>query len=178
VLFNTVSIATTTGFAVSDYSLWPYGTAMLMFAAMFVGACAGSTGGGMKVIRVLLLFRQGMREIRRLIHPSAIIQVKVNDHSVGGSVVEALWGFFVLYMVCYGVVAILLAFTGVDMLTSLTAAAACITNTGPGFGDVGPASNYASLPDAAKSVLMFGMILGRLEIFTFFVLLVPEFWKR
>lgn len=178
VLFNTVSIATTTGFAVSDYALWPVGTSMLLFAAMFVGACANSTGGGMKVIRVLLLFRQGMREIRRLIHPSAIIQVKVNDHSVGTSVVEALWGFFVLYIVCYGIVAILLAFTGVDMLTSLAAAAACITNTGPGFGEVGPASNYAMLPDTAKGVLMFAMILGRLEIFTLFVLLVPEFWRR
>jgi len=178
VIFNTVSIATTTGFAVNDYALWPPGTTMLLFAAMFIGACAGSTGGGMKVIRVLLLFRQGMREIRRLIHPHGVIHVKINDQSIDGPVVQALWGFFVLYMVCYAIITILLAFTGVDMLTSLTAAAACITNTGPGFGDVGPASTYASLPDAAKAVLMFGMILGRLEIFTFFVLLVPEFWRK
>jgi len=93
-------------------------------------------------------------------------------------VMQALWGFFVLYMVCYGVIATLLAFAGVDMLTALSASAACLTNTGPGFGGVGPASNYAALPDAAKGVLMFGMILGRLEIFTFFVLLVPEFWRK
>lgn len=178
IIFNTVAIATTTGFAVSDYSIWPPGTGLLLLAAMFVGACAGSTGGGMKVVRVLLLFRQGMREIRRLIHPHAIIQVKIGNHSVTGPVVQALWGFFVLYMVCYSVIAILLAITGVDMMTALSATAACLTNTGPGFGDVGPASNYASLPDAAKGILMFGMVLGRLEIFTFFVLLVPEFWRK
>jgi len=178
ILFNTISIATTTGFAVSDYALWPPGATMLLFAAMFIGACAGSTGGGMKVIRVLLLFRQGMREIRRLIHPHGVIHVKVNEQSISGDIVQALWGFFVLYMVCYAVISILLAFTGVDMMTALSAAAACITNTGPGFGTVGPASTYASLPDAAKGILMFGMILGRLEIFTLFVLLVPEFWKK
>ncbi len=178
VVFNTVAIATTTGFAVSDYAVWPPGTGLLLLAAMFVGACAGSTGGGMKVIRVLLLFRQGIREIRRLIHPHAVIHVKVGDQSVSGPVVQALWGFFVLYMVCYSVIAILLAMTGVDMMTALSATAACLTNTGPGFGDVGPASNYASLPDAAKSILMFGMVLGRLEVFTFFVLLIPEFWRK
>ena len=177
-IFNTVSIATTTGFAISDYAIWPPGTGMLLLAAMFVGACAGSTGGGMKVIRVLLLFRQGIREIRRLIHPHAIIHVKVGEQSVSNAVVQALWGFFVLYMVCYSVIAILLAMTGVDMMTALSATAACLTNTGPGFGEVGPASNYATLPDAAKSILMFGMILGRLEIFTFFVLLIPEFWRK
>jgi len=178
VIFNTVAIATTTGFAVSDYAIWPPGTGLLLLAAMFVGACAGSTGGGMKVVRVLLLFRQGIREIRRLIHPHAVIHVKIGEHSVSGPVVQALWGFFVLYMVCYSVIAILLAMTGVDMMTALSATAACLTNTGPGFGEVGPASNYASLPDAAKGILMFGMVLGRLEIFTFFVLLVPEFWRK
>jgi len=178
VIFNTVAVATTTGFAVSDYAIWPPGTGLLLLAAMFVGACAGSTGGGMKVVRVLLLFRQGMREIRRLIHPHAIIHVKIGENSVTGPVVQALWGFFVLYMVCYSVIAILLAITGVDMMTALSATAACLTNTGPGFGDVGPASNYASLPDTAKGILMFGMVLGRLEVFTFFVLLVPEFWRK
>jgi len=178
VIFNTVAVATTTGFAVSDYAVWPPGAAMLLLMAMFVGACAGSTGGGMKVVRVLLLFRQGMREIRRLIHPHSVIHVKIGDQSVQGSVVQALWGFFVLYMVCFAVISVLVAMSGVDMTTAISAAAACLTNTGPGFGDVGPASNYASLPDMAKGVLMLGMVLGRLEIFTFFVLLVPEFWKK
>jgi len=178
VLFNTIAVATTTGYAVSDYSVWPPGTSMLLLMAMFVGACAGSTGGGMKVVRVLLLFRQGMREIRRLIHPHGVIHVKIGEQSVQGPVVQALWGFFVLYMVCFAVISIMVSISGVDMTTAISAAAACLTNTGPGFGDVGPASNYASLPDMAKAVLMFGMVLGRLEIFTFFVLLVPEFWRK
>jgi len=177
-LFNTVAVATTTGFAVSDYSAWPPGTSMLLLLAMFVGACAGSTGGGMKVVRVLLLFRQGMREVRRLIHPHGVIHVKIGEQQVQGPVVQALWGFFVLYMVCFAVISTLVAISGVDMTTAMSAAAACLTNTGPGFGEVGPASNYAGLPDMAKSVLLFGMVLGRLEIFTFFVLLVPEFWRK
>ncbi|MFQ5519737.1 MAG: TrkH family potassium uptake protein, partial [Mariprofundus sp.] len=177
VLFNVVSIATTTGFAVSDYSQWPPGATMLLVMTMFDGACAGSTGGGMKVVRILLLFRQGMREIRRLVHPHGVIHVKMGHQRIPSNVTEALWGFAVLFIVCYIIIATLLAFTGVDMVTSFTAAAACITNTGPGFGQVGPIDNYQSLPDMAKSVLVFGMILGRLEIYTFFVLLVPEFWR-
>jgi trk system potassium uptake protein TrkH len=177
VVFNVVSIATTTGFAVSDYSLWAPGATMLLVMTMFVGACAGSTGGGMKVVRIMLLFRQGTREIRRLVHPHGIIHVKMGNQRIPSNVTEALWGFAVLFIVCYIIVAVLLAFTGVDMVTSFTAAAACITNTGPGFGTVGPTGNYESLPDMAKSVLVFAMILGRLEIYTFFVLLVPEFWR-
>lgn len=178
ILFNVVSIATTTGFAVSDYGQWAPGATMLLVMTMFIGACAGSTGGGMKVVRIMLLFRQGIREIRRLVHPHGVIHVKMARQRISSSVTEALWGFAVLFMVCYVIIAMLLAFTGVDMVTSFTAAAACITNTGPGFGQVGPADNYASLPEMAKSVLIFGMILGRLEIYTFFVLLVPEFWRN
>lgn len=178
IIFNVVSIATTTGFAVSDYSLWPPGIILLMLVAMFVGACSGSTGGGMKVVRIMLLFRQGMREIRRLVHPHGVIHVKIGRHRISPNVTEALWGFAVLFIVCYVIIAILLAFSGVDIVTAFTAAAACITNTGPGFGQVGPAGNYQSLPGMAKEVLIFGMILGRLEIYTFFVLLVPEFWRK
>ncbi len=178
VLFNVVSIATTTGFAVSDYSVWSPGVSMLLLAAMFVGGCAGSTGGGMKVVRVLLLFRQGLREVRRLIHPHGVIHVKLGTSSLSMPVMQSLWGFFVLYIFCFFVVAIVVAAFGVDMLTAFAAAAACITNTGPGFGAVGPADNYLALPDGAKAALMFAMILGRLEVFTFFALLVPEFWKK
>jgi len=178
VLFNTISIATTTGFAVSDYSGWPPGTMVLFLITMFVGACAGSTGGGMKVVRVLLLFRQGMREIRRLIHPHAVVPIKIGEHSVSTEVTQALWGFAVLFVASYVLITALVSFTGVDVVTAASAAAACMTNTGPGFGDVGPASTYAVLPAMAKAVLMFSMILGRLEIFTFFVLLVPEFWRK
>ncbi|EAU55019.1 TrkH family potassium uptake protein [Mariprofundus ferrooxydans] len=177
ILFNVVSVATTTGFAVSDYGQWPPGATMLLLMTMFVGACAGSTGGGMKVVRILLLFRQGLREIRRLVHPHAVIHVKMGRLRMSSEVTEALWGFAVLYLVCYIMLAILVAFTGVDMVTAFSAAAACITNTGPGFGSVGPSGTYASMPEMAKSVLIFGMLLGRLEIYTFFVMLVPEFWR-
>jgi trk system potassium uptake protein TrkH len=178
VIFNIVSISTSAGFAVSDYGLWPPATSLLFLIVMFVGGCSGSTAGGMKVVRILLLFRQGIREVRRLIHPHAVLHVKVGNKSVEGSVVQALWGFFALYIVCFIVIAVLVAMTGVDMLTAISASAATITNAGPGFGDVGPASTFATLPDAAKAFLMFGMVLGRLEIFTFFVLLVPEFWRK
>ncbi len=178
VIFNIVSISTSAGFAVSDYGLWPPATSLLFLIVMFVGGCSGSTAGGMKVIRILLLFRQGIREVRRLIHPHAVLHVKVGNKSVEGSVVQALWGFFALYIVCFIVISVLVAMTGVDMLTAISASAATITNAGPGFGDVGPASTFATLPDTAKAFLMFGMVLGRLEIFTFFVLLVPEFWRK
>ncbi|MDX8405836.1 MAG: potassium transporter TrkG [Mariprofundus sp.] len=177
IIFNVVAVATTTGFAVSDYSQWPPGATMLLLMTMFVGACAGSTGGGMKMVRVLLLFRQGMREIRRLVHPHAVIHVKLGSHRMSPNVTEALWGFAVLYLVCYILLAILVACSGVDMVTAFSAAAACITNTGPGFGSVGPAGSYAAMPESAKSILIFGMLLGRLEIYTFFVMLVPEFWR-
>jgi len=178
VVFNTISIATTTGFTVSDYSLWPSGAGLLLLMVMLTGACAGSTSGGVKIVRVLLLSRQGMRELRRLIHPHAIFYVKLGKRSVNNNITQALWGFTVLFGACFAVIAMLVALSGVDMMTAVTASAACISDTGPGFGAVGPASNYAVLPDAAKGVLMFGMVLGRLEIFTFFVLLVPEFWRK
>jgi trk system potassium uptake protein TrkH len=177
-IFDTISVISTTGFTVSDYSLWPPGATLLLLMAMFVGACAGSTAGGLKVIRILLLFRQGMRELRRLVHPHAILPVLLGKQRVAPSVTEALWGFAVLFMVCYFFIAMLVALTGVDMMTAISASAACITSTGPGFGGVGPAHTYAFLPDLAKVALTFGMILGRLEIYTIFLLLVPEFWRR
>jgi trk system potassium uptake protein TrkH len=178
IIFNTISVGTTAGFAISDFAGWPAGTGMLLLLSMFVGACAGSTGGGMKVVRVLLLFRQGMREVRRLIHPHAVIHVKIGKQSVKSPVVQALWGFFVLYMVCFAAITILVGLSGVDMGTAVSATASAITNTGVGFSQTGPSSSAIALPDMAKAVLVFAMILGRLEIFTFFVLLVPEFWRK
>jgi len=178
VVFSAVSIATTTGFTVGDYSTWPPGPILIILLMMLVGACAGSTSGGMKVVRLLLLFRHARRELRRLVHPHGIMHVKIGDRALKSSVAQSLWGFAVLYLVSFFVIAILVALTGVDVLTALSASAACLSNTGPGFGAVGPAHNYELLPAAAKAVLMFGMILGRLEIYTFFVLLLPEFWRK
>jgi len=178
VAFTAISIVTTSGFTVGDYGQWPPATMLLLFAAMFIGGCAGSTAGGMKVVRVLLLFRQGLREIRRLIRPHSIIPVKIGGRVLSSRAAEALWGFFALYLVCYGFITLLLVVTGVEPLDALSATAACMGNVGPGFGHVGPAANYAQLPDAAKGLLSFGMILGRLEIFTLFALLAREFWEK
>jgi len=178
VVFNLVSLMTTTGFATNNYGLWPHGTGLLFLAAMLVGGSAGSTAGGIKVVRVLLLYRQGMREIGRLIHPHAIIPVRFGKRSLSNEVMQSIWGFFALFMLCFAVLALAVACTGVDMVTAVSAVAACITGTGPGLGQVGPASTYAGLPDIAKGILFLGMIMGRLEIFTLFVLIVPGFWRH
>lgn len=178
VVFNIVSVVTTSGFAINDYSVWPQASSLLFMAAMLIGGSAGSTSGGIKVVRVLLLYRQGMREIGRLIHPHAIIPVRLGKQGLSDEVTQAVWGFFALFMLSFAVLSFSVACTGVDMVTAVSAAAACISNTGPGFGLVGPASNYAGLPDLAKGILVFGMIMGRLEIFTLFVLLVPGFWRH
>lgn len=178
VVFSAVSVITTTGFTVGDYSLWPSGCILLLLLMMLTGACAGSTSGGMKLIRVLLLFRHVRRELHRLIHPHGVMQLRIGDHTVPQGLAESLWGFAVLYFFSFFIVAVIVALSGVDILTSLSASAACLSNTGPGFGDVGPAGNYAALPDVSKWVLMLAMVVGRLEIYTFFVLFIPEFWRK
>ncbi len=178
VVFSVVSIATTTGFTVGDYSTWPPAPILMILLIMLVGACAGSTSGGMKIVRLLFLIRHARRELRRLVHPHGIMHVKIGDRALQPGVEQSLWGFTILYLASLFIIAVLVALTGVDVLTSLSASAACLSDTGPGFGAVGPAHNYELLPAAAKMILMFGMILGRLEIYTFFILLVPEFWRK
>ncbi|NOY73253.1 MAG: potassium transporter [Gammaproteobacteria bacterium] len=174
-LFHAVSIGTTAGFTTAEYHAWPGFLPILLLLASFVGGCAGSTGGGMKVIRVLLLLKQGGREIQRLIHPSAQIPVRMGKKVITDRVIEAVWGFFSLYIACLGVMSIILIATGLDYVTAFSAVAACMNNLGPGLGEVG--INYASLSDFAKWVLCFAMLLGRLEIFTLLVLLSPQFWR-
>lgn len=174
-IFEMVSIATTTGFGTSDFSSWPIFLPVLLFMMAFIGGCAGSTGGGMKVIRVLLIFRQGYREITRLIHPNAIIPVKVGRQAVSERVLEAVWGFFALYVVTYMAMMLLLLATGLDHVTAFSAVGACLNNLGPGLGEV--AAHYGNLNDAAKWILSFTMLLGRLEIFTLLVLISPAFWR-
>lgn len=175
-LFQTISIGTTAGFTTAEYYHWPSFLPVLLLLTSFIGGCAGSTGGGMKVIRVLLLIKQGMREIRRLIHPNGQFAVKIGNKPLSGRVVGAVWGFFSLYVVCYTLMSLLLAATGLDLITAFSAVAACMNNLGPGLGEVG--SNYASINATAKWILCFAMMLGRLEIFTLLVLLTPEFWRR
>lgn len=174
-VFQTVSISTTSGFATSDFDAWPSFLPVLLLFSSFVGGCAGSTGGGLKVIRVLLLFKQGMREIVRLIHPNAQVPIKVGSAALPPRVVDAVWGFFGTYVVTFSLMLLLLMATGLDQVTSFSAVAACINNLGPGLGDVG--AHYGDISNAAKWVLCVAMLLGRLEIFTLLVILSPSFWR-
>ena len=175
-IFQAVSIGTTAGFTTADYSIWPGFIAIVLLFTSFIGGCAGSTGGGIKVIRFLLLVKQGFREITRLIHPSAQIPIRVGDKSISSRVVEAVWGFFALYVASFTFMYLALAFTGLDLMTSFSAVAASINNLGPGLAEVG--THYASLNDPAKWILCFAMLLGRLEIFTLLVLLTPAYWRK
>ena len=174
-VFQVVSIMTSTGFTSADFSLWPGFLPVMLICIAFIGGCAGSTAGGMKVIRVMLLYRQASREIRRLIHPRAVIPVKIGDSKISPSVMDAVWGFFFLFVASFVLITIALNGVGVDPVTAFAAAAACITNLGPGLGDV--SATYASLGTAAKLILSFAMLLGRLEIFTVLVLFSPAFWR-
>ncbi|MFC1751229.1 TrkH family potassium uptake protein [Pseudomonadota bacterium] len=175
-VFQAVSIGTTAGFTTAEYHNWPGILPVMLLMLSFVGGCAGSTGGGMKVIRVIMLLKQGAREMLRLVHPNAQIPIKVGGKAVPDRVIESVWGFFSLYVACLTVMGLILVGTGLDIVTAFSAVAACMNNLGPGLGDVG--ANYAGLDNLAKWVLCFAMLLGRLEIFTLLVLLTPAFWRK
>lgn len=174
-LFQTISIGTTTGFSTTNYQVWPGFLPLMLLFLSFAGGCAGSTGGGLKVVRVLLLYKQGVREIHRLIHPNAIITIRMGDRPVNDRVVEAVWGFFATYVAVFVLLQLALMATGLDQVTSFSSVAACLNNLGPGLGDV--SANYADIPSLAKYLLCLAMVLGRLEIFTLLVLFTPSFWR-
>ena len=174
-IFQSVSIMTTTGFTTADFSLWPSILPMLLMLSAFMGGCAGSTAGGMKCVRVLLLVKQGMREVRRLVHPSAEIPVTLGDNPVSTRVIDSVWGFFAVYVAVFIVILIILEAVGLDSLTAFSAVAATLNNLGPGLGEV--ASGYGGIDATAKWACIVAMLLGRLEIFTFLVLLSPTFWR-
>ena len=175
-LFQVVSIGTTTGFTTAEFYFWPPFTEILLLFLAFVGGCAGATGGGSKVIRFLLLIKQGLREIGRLIHPSAQLPVRVGNKVINHRVVDAVWGFFSLYVAAFTFMYLALAATGLDLMTSFSAVAACMNNLGPGLATVG--ADYYDMHDTGIWILCFAMLLGRLEIFTLLVLLTPAFWRR
>ncbi len=175
-VFQAVSIATTTGFTTENFSLWPAALPVLLIFASFIGGCAGSTAGGIKVIRWLLIYKQGAREVARLVHPSAEIPVKLGASAVQPRVVDAVWGFFSVYVVAFSVMLLAMMATGLDQVTAFSAVAASLNNLGPGLGDV--ASGFMSLSDTAKWISVVGMLLGRLEIFTLLVLITPMFWRH
>lgn len=174
-IFQAVSIGTTTGFTTASFQAWPGFLPLLLLFASFVGACAGSTGGGIKVIRFLLLYKQGRREIQRLIHPNAIITIKMGGRPVNDRVVDAVWGFFATYVAVFAALLLTVMATGLDQVTAFSAVAACMNNLGPGLGDV--STHYGDIPSSTKLLLSFAMVLGRLEIFTLLVLLTPSFWR-
>jgi trk system potassium uptake protein TrkH len=175
-LFQAVSIATTTGFTTADYASWPAAVPVLLIFASFIGGCAGSTAGGIKVVRWLLIYKQGMREIVRLVHPSAEIPVKLGSKAVGYRVVDAVWGFFSIYVVVFSAMMLAMMAAGLDQVTAFSAVAATLNNLGPGLGEV--SSGFMTLSAAPKWIAITGMLLGRLEIFTLLVLITPTFWRR
>lgn len=175
-LFEVVSIFTTTGFSTADFSAWPNMLPFLIFFGAFTGACAGSTGGGIKVMRVMLICKQGLREIHRLIHPNAIFPIKINRRPVSNSIIESVWGFFSIYVIIFLFMNLAMIASGMDFITAFSAVGASLNNLGPGLGDV--AAHYGDITDTAKLLLCFAMMLGRLEIFTLLVLFTPMFWKK
>jgi len=174
-LFQVVSFATTSGFTSTEHSIWPSFVPVLLIFVSFYGGCGGSTAGGIKVIRVLIMLKQLGKEITHLIHPHADMPVKLDHHIVSRSVINAVWSFFSAYILSFGVLMMLMMMTGLDQVTAFSAVAATLNNLGPGLGDI--SSNYASIPDPSKWIACFAMLLGRLEIFTLLVLFSPVFWR-
>lgn len=178
VLFQTISIITTTGFVSADYTLWPHFAVMIIFMLMFVGASAGSTAGGVKIVRHIILVKNAFLSFKRQLHPKAIIPVRLNGKSVNESVVYNVLAFMMVYILIYTLGVVTLAALGVDFITSLGAVATSLGNIGPGFGLVGPMDNFSNLSQPVKWVLSFFMLIGRLELFTVLMLFTPFFWRR
>ncbi|MAR72472.1 MULTISPECIES: TrkH family potassium uptake protein [unclassified Halomonas] len=175
-IFEVVSVATTAGFSVADFSAWPGALPLLLFIAAFVGASSGSTGGGMKVIRIILIIKQGMREIMRLIHPNAVIAVKIGKVSVPDGIAQAVWGFFSAYVLLFFLMLVGVMATGVDQVTAWSTVGSALNNLGPALGEA--SLHYGDMPTMAKWILVMAMLMGRLEIFTVLVLFTPAFWRK
>lgn len=177
-VFQVVSIITTTGYVTADYEKWPSLPQNILLFCMFLGASAGSTGGGMKCLRIMLLLKHSYKQLFSLIHPRAVTQVKLAGRPVSDEVLHSIWGYFMLYLGLFILSSFLLAAMGVDVVTSFAAVAATIGNIGPGLGMVGPSQHYAHIPLLGKWLLILCMLLGRLEIYTILILFVPEFWRK
>ncbi len=176
--FQVVSIVTTTGYTTADFEKWPAMSQFILLLSMFLGASAGSTGGGVKCLRIMVYFKYCYKELFSLIHPHAITYVKIGGKAVPAEVMRSVLGFLGLYAGLFVLSSTILAGLGVDFMTSLSSIAATIGNIGPGFGMVGPTDNYAQIPYFGKWLLIWCMLLGRLEIYTLIIFLVPEFWRK
>lgn len=173
--FHTISVITTTGYTTTNFSVWPAFAPVLLIFISFIGGCGGSTAGGMKVLRWLLIYKQGAREVVTLIHPRAQFSIKVNGRALPERVVNSVWGFFAAYIITFAVLMLLLMATGVDQVTAFSAIATCMNNLGPGLGAV--SSNFVALNEWGVLIASVAMLLGRLEIFAFLVLMSPRFWR-
>jgi len=176
--FQVISIITTTGYATADFNQWPALSKLILLLSMFLGASAGSTGGGMKCMRIMCCFKYCYKELFNLIHPHAVTTVKIGGKTVSDDVIRSILGFLALYMGIFVICSVLLAGMGVDLMTSVSAVAASIGNIGPGLNLVGPVGNYSEIPAMGKWLLIWCMLLGRLEIYTIIIFLVPEFWRK
>jgi trk system potassium uptake protein TrkH len=176
-MFQTISIMTTTGFATADFGSWHSGARMVLLALMFIGACGGSTGGGIKVVRVLTLMKHTRVMMRKAISPKAVVPLKYNRKPLSDGIIRDIISFFFLYILVAVVASVVLGFLGLDLETAISAVASTLGNVGPGLGGVGPSLNYAWLPGAAKVILIICMWLGRLELFTVFMIFSPRFWQ-
>jgi trk system potassium uptake protein TrkH len=174
-LFHLISIVTTTGFTSSGFAWWPGALPVLLILLSFMGGCAGSTAGGIKVMRIQMMYKQGRKEIVRLVHPNAVLSIKTGDHVISEKVISTVTAFFSMYVFCFALTGFALSAAGLDWITAFSAAAACLNNLGPGLAEV--ANNYANINDTAKWILSFAMLLGRLELFTLLVLFTATFWR-
>jgi len=174
-LFHLISIVTTTGYTSTGFAWWPGALPVLLILMSFMGGCAGSTAGGMKVMRIQLMYKQGRKEIVRLVHPNAVLSIKLGRQVISEKVINTVTAFFSMYILCFAITGFALCAVGLDWVTAFSAAAACLNNLGPGLAQV--ANNYADINDAAKWVLSFAMLLGRLELFTLLVLFTGTFWR-
>lgn len=176
-LFQIVSLVTTTGFITADYEVWGTFFLLIFFLLLFTGGCAGSTGGGIKIVRHLLLYRNSFLELRRLIHPRAVIPVRFNNHSVAPEIISNVLAFFLFYIIIFVLGSIIMSLMGLDFLSAIGSVATSLGNVGPAIGSVGPTDNFANIPDIGKWFLSFLMLLGRLELFTILIIFSPTFWK-
>ena len=177
-LFQVIAIITTTGFITADYTLWSPFLTVLFFGLFFLGGSAGSTSGGVKVMRHVIMIKNGLAEFKRTLHPNAVLPVRFNGKSIGNEIVFNVLGFFILYMLSFIIGAVVLAALGLDLETAIGGAASSLGNVGPAFGDLGPVNNFDVLPPAGKWWCSFLMLIGRLELFTVLILLTPFFWRN
>ncbi|MFD0862701.1 TrkH family potassium uptake protein [Sungkyunkwania multivorans] len=177
-LFQVIAVVTTTGFVTADFTMWTPFLTVMFFGLMFMGGSAGSTAGGVKVVRHLMMIKNGLLEFKRTLHPSAIIPVRYNNKTVTEHIVYNILGFFILYMLAFIIGALVLGALGLDFESAVGTAASSLGNVGPALGDLGPVDNYSILPTKAKWWCTFLMLLGRLELFTVLILLTPFFWKK